>query len=188
MNPVYRLQRCFWDVEKLRAESIAVKEIAYKIPYTYKGKPYGHIVALPFKEYQPELTPELTKFRSSFLETYPAIPSERGLVGWGDITTAYMWIEADYPWHTDNAVTTSQYTGKGVNCALNVLLDGAEAAVEYNINGQISSHLYESAVLNTSELHRVNPVGQRVMARISFKDKTFKEVIEGIKEWQGKNI
>ena len=176
MNPVYSLDQPFWDVDKLRAEARDIKAIAYKIPYTYKGKPYGHIVAYPYKHFQPELTPELTKFRSSFLESYP--------IDWGDFTTAYMWIEADYPWHTDNKVTTSQYTGKGVNCALNVLLGGESAAVEY----RVGTFVYDAAVLNTSEEHRVTPIGERVMARISFKDKTFKEVIEGIKEWQGKNI
>ena len=210
MTPVYNLPNKFWeesstrtDVSKLRDEATGVREYAHKIPYTYLGKPYGNITALPLiavgehKDHTrvkvgSELLriplPELANFKYSFLEAYPAIPSPRGLSHWGDITTAYMWIDKDYPWHTDNVVTISTQTGKGVKCALNVLLSGAGAAVEYKINGQISTHTYDAAVLNTSEIHRVNPVdGVRVMARISFKEKTYAEVVEGIESWQEKN-
>jgi len=44
--------------------------------------------------------------------------------------------------------------------------------------------------LNTSHKHRVelwNKI-ERTMARISFKDKTFIEVVKGIEEWQRKSI
>jgi len=172
MTPVYPLLKSFWDSEKLRTEAINVKDKAYKIPYTYKGKDYGVITALPYNDF----TPELAKFRESFLEHYPT--------DWGEFTTAYMWIESDYPWHVDNEITKSQYNRKGVKCAINIILEGQFTAVEYE-EGKFT---YEAAVLNTSILHRVNPDKQRVMARISFKDKTFEEVVQGIKEWQGKII
>ena len=211
MTPVYNLPSKFWeesstrtDVNKLQVEALTVREYAHKIPYTYLGKPYGNITALPLIAIGEHLDhtrvkignelvkiplPELAKFKYSFLEAYPAIPSLRGLSHWGDYTTAYMWIDKDYPWHTDNIVTISKTSGKGVKCALNVLLGGLAAPVEFKINGQISSHTYEAAVLNTSETHRVNPFdGERVMARISFKDKTFEEVTKGIESWEKKNI
>ena len=173
MIPVYPLRRRFWDAWKLRTESRNVKDKAYKIPYTYKGKDYGVITALPYNEF----TPELAKFRESFLEHYP--------LDWGEYAVSYMWIDSDYPWHVDNEVTKSQHNRKGVKCAINIILEGHSTAVEYE-GGR--KYIYEAAVINTSELHRVIPADERVMARISFKDKTFNQVVEGIKEWQGKNI
>ena len=173
MIPVYPLwQSTFRDSGKLRTEANNVKDKAYKIPYTYKGKDYGVITALPYNEF----TPELTKFRESFLEQYP--------LDWGEFAVSYMWIDSDYPWHVDNEVTKSQHNRKGVKCAINIILEGHNTAVEY----EEGKFIYEAAVVNTSKLHRVVPETERVMARISFKDKTFEEVVKGIKEWQGKNI
>jgi hypothetical protein len=154
MNPVYPLRRRFWDAWNLRTEARKVKDNALKFPYTL---------------------PELQKFRDNFLEDHP--------MDWGEIAVSYMYIDSEYPWHVDDEVT-KRGNAKGTQCAINIILEGHNAAVEYE-NGK---YIYEAAVLNTSELHRIIPVDERVMARISFKDKTFKEVVEGIESWQGKNI
>ena len=173
MNPVYPLRRRFWDAWNLRTEARKVKDNALKFPYTYKGEDFGVITAVPLLP-QSDL-PELQKFRDNFLEDHP--------MDWGEIAVSYMYIDSEYPWHVDDEVT-KRGNAKGTQCAINIILEGHNAAVEYE-NGK---YIYEAAVLNTSELHRIIPVDERVMARISFKDKTFKEVVEGIESWQGKNI
>jgi hypothetical protein len=175
VNPLFPLKHCFWDIEGLRIEANSVKATALKFPYTYKGVDFGVITAVPLLP-QSDL-PELDKFRNSFLETYP--------IDWGDFSVSYMWVESEYPWHVDNEVT--KRGRKGTQCAINVLLAGADNPVEFEGYGE---QLYDAAVLNTSHIHRVelwNKI-ERIMARISFKDKTFKEVVEGIKEWQEKSI
>jgi|TARA_B110000263_G_C15305630_1_gene510224 hypothetical protein len=174
MNPLYPLDHCFWDVEKLRDEAFNVKSEAQKFPYTYKGKDFGVITALPLLYLS--FLPALEQFRDSFLETYPG--------DWGEFTTSYMWVDSEYPWHVDNE-TTKRDNVKGVNCAINILLTGEDNPVEFEGYGK---QIYEAAVLNTSHLHRVIPAEERTMARLSFKDLTYKEVVKGIEEWQRKSI
>ena len=186
MNPLYSLEHSFWDIEKLRAEANSVEDIAQEFPFTCPRTGIkGIIRAVPLlpqsdityvNGYYPD---ELDAFKHSFLETYP--------MDWGDIAFSYMWIDGLYPWHVDNEVTNRGLLSgkKGTQCAINVLLSGLDAPIEFE---GYEEQIYKAAVVNTSHVHRVNPTTKRSMARISFKDKTFEEVVEGIKEWQEKNI
>ena len=168
MNPVFQLERPdIWDAEKLGKEAEEVKHKALQFPFTYKGKDFGVIKAVPcLPQYE---VPELEKFRDLFLEQWPN--------DWGEIAVSYMYIDSEYPWHVDTEVTKRYGNPKGTLCALNIILNGVNDSVEFE-EGKFT---YEAAIIDTSKLHRVTPTKERTMARISFKDKTFKEVVKGIR-------
>ena len=179
MNPIYVLDRKFWDLDKLRAEARTVKEHALEMPIYDGDKRMGIVTALPATPaYEP---PELINLRDSFIEVYP--------YDWGEITPVYMWINTVYPWHVDNKPNAQWAKHKGSgrlpHCAINIILEGGAAPVEFEGYKETT---YEAALLNTSVPHRVTPLTERVLGRLSFKDKTFEEVVKGLKEWQGKNI
>lgn len=167
MEPVYKITDNFWNAQELKNEAEEVKENALVFPYKYSDDlgywKEGHIKAAPLIK-GADYMPQLEEFLNSFIQTYSA--------DFGELVASYMWIGFTYPWHNDLDVMTS----KGTHCALNVLLSGGSVPVEY----ESGSYMYEAAVINTSILHRVIPDGERLMARLSFKEKTYKEVVEGI--------
>lgn len=172
VNPLFPLRKVFWDIEKLKAEAQTVKGNALEMPIYDGDKRMGIVTALPATPaYEP---PELINLRDSFMEQYP--------IDWGEVTPVYMWINTVYPWHVDNKPNAQWSKHKGAgrlpHCAINIILEGGAAPVEFK--GWMPQ-LYEAALLNTSVPHRVTPLEERVLGRLSFKDKTFEEVVEGIK-------
>ena len=66
-----------------------------------------------------------------------------------------------------------------VNCCINVVIteDGSEC--EFLDHGL---YKYTAGILNTSHLHRVKPSSTRILARISFMDMIYEEVVHRIRK------
>jgi len=191
MNPVYRLEHPFWDINKLKTEAKEVKEYAHKIPYKYLGEPSGILLSLaidhekdyarirnPYKSSGVEdiPMPALAKYRESFQEAYP--------IDWGDIDVGYEWIDDFLPWHVDKG---RRLSGHPVQCVINVLLEGSAIPVQFKIDEQVKEYTYDAGLLKTTLEHQVDPKNeQRAMAKIRFKDKSFEEVIEGMESGKGR--
>lgn len=130
-------------------------------------------------------TPELEKAWQSFKKDKD----------YGDMNLVYFRIGKNelYDWHRDNVIDAhapslidkSMLKGKPTDnqekvfkqqmCAINILLSGQSAPVEFENEGPYN---YENALLNTMELHRVQAEEERIMAKFVFRDKTFKEIKE----------
>ena len=120
----------------------------------------------------------------------------------GRATCHYFYIDGgtDYEWHRDNVLSNIEVdvdklikksnivdkrTGSeiasnfSVNCCINLVLteDGSECEF---IN--FGSYKYTAGILNTSHLHRVFPAKNRILARISFVDLIYEEVVHRIRK------
>lgn len=138
-------------------------------------------------------TPCLAKYFEKFKEWFGDT---------GRATCHYFYIDGgtDYEWHRDNVlndidIDVSQIIKKSkienkvldlsnrsnfsVNCCINLVLteDGSECDFM-----NFGSYKYTAGILNTSHLHRVFPAKNRILARISFVDLIYEEVVHRIRK------
>jgi len=175
-KPFYSLDNIepWWpDRTALKEEALSVRELMENRFLLNVGNTGGETsITLDF-QYISEHTPLLQEYQSSFLKQYG---------DFGRIETHYFYIDAnaDYEWHRDNILPTAEtYKGQRmpVNCCLNVIIteDGSEC--EFHNSGL---YKYTAGVLNTSVYHRVKPSTLRILARISFFDCIYEEVVHKI--------
>jgi len=162
LEPLLHLPTVFWDIPAMRKEALALKDSAHiweSEHYTIRGCPTG------------EQTPILNNTYDSFLRLYGDC---------GMVSRSYLYIDkdSDYMWHTDNEISkTTGNTDKDVKCAINIVVLGEESSVEFLDYGEYN---YIAALFNTSHLHRIKPVSDRILCKISFRDLHFSDVINKI--------
>jgi hypothetical protein len=117
----------------------------------------------------------------------------------------YLDANAQYEWHRDNILRDVEYsprkdiggnvevpdkynvekqTNFPVQCCINVVLteDGSECEFM-----DFGSYKYTAGILNTSHLHRVFPTSQRILARISFLELIYEEVVHRVRKLEKRN-
>lgn len=159
----------------LREEALATRDCndhRFLLPVANTGRETS--VTLDF-QYAGDHTPVLCQYRDAFLDRYG---------DFGLIHTHYFFIDkdADYEWHKDNVLptaSTDQGKALGVNCCLNVIVTDDGSECEFLDAG---IYKYTAGVLNTSHLHRVKPSHLRILARISFFDAVYEEVVYKIRK------
>ena len=156
MEPLYHLKEIFWpDKSLLYQEALAIKNEA-KVWESETSRFVAHGIN--------EKTPLLLETYNNFMKVYP--------YDWGTVIGSYMFIDANkgYPWHIDRHVAVDL-------CAINIIISGDENEVEFLGRGKF---LYDAAVFNTSYIHRINPTTDRILLRLSFRDKEYSEVVGAI--------
>jgi len=194
--PFTHINHEFWPSrEKLKEEALAMREneanrFRLPIPKT-SGKTD---VTLDF-QYVHENTPVLAEFYDNFKEWF-------GETGWTHCMYFYLDGGADYEWHRDNILSDIKFNPKEilakegnsanhdlktpaessnfpVNCCINLVIteDGSEC--EFMDHGL---YKYTAGILNTSHWHRVKPSTTRILARISFLEMIYEEVVHRIRK------
>lgn len=162
-EPLTRLTEQFWDVDALRREALEQKQSAYLFPTKAVT-----IRAVPLSDRTPELTRMFKEFTKKYGDNF------------GLTSCSYMYIDAgeEYPYHVDNVVGQKVSDLPPVLCTINILVEGSETAVEFKNLGE---YTYKAAVFNTSVMHRITPKTDRIIARISFRELSFEDVVQRIK-------
>lgn len=162
MEPIYHLQRAFWDYDSLRAEALEVKKEALVFD-TAKAI----VRAVPVSS----RTPALAKMYENFKNQYP--------YNFGTVSLSYMYINEGevYPYHVDNVASIAVSNLKPVLCTINILVSGEENEVEFEGLGK---YRYSACVFNTSHMHRITPKSDRIITRISFRESTYEDVVTKI--------
>jgi hypothetical protein len=161
--------------QSLLEEALAVRELNENRFLLDIGNTGGESsIRLDF-QFVGQHTPFLEEYQWRFQEKYE---------GLGKIETHYFYIDAnaDYEWHRDNVLpTATSEVGKRmpVNCCLNVIITDDGSECEFLNHGLFK---YKAGVLNTSVLHRVKPSSLRILARISFLDAVYEEVVHKIRK------
>jgi hypothetical protein len=150
-------------------------------------------ITLDFQYANEQTSPMLLQYYNNFKEWF-------GEAGYTHCHYFYIDGNANYEWHRDNilkdisidqeALLTAQGGGKQptstegvsdfpVNCCINVVIteDGSEC--EFLNSGL---YKYTAGILNTSHWHRVKPTSTRILARISFMDMIYEEVVHRIRK------
>tara|TARA_B110000285_G_scaffold7946_1_gene8173 strand:+ start:1594 stop:2244 length:651 start_codon:yes stop_codon:yes gene_type:complete len=199
-EPFHTITHEFWpDLIKLREEAIAVREykkhrLTVEVP---NNRDDIDNVVLDF-QFVGDHTPVLQDFWQNFQDWF------------GDTEAAYcqfMYLDANahYEWHRDNVLRDVEYsprkdiggnvevpdkynveyqTNFPVQCCINVVLteDGSECEFM-----DFGSYKYTAGILNTSHLHRVFPTSQRILARISFLELIYEEVVHRVRKLEKRN-
>lgn len=176
--PFYSLDNVdpWWDSrEALREEALKVRPLMdhrflLEVPNT--GRETS--VTLDF-QFVSEHTPVLNTFRENFFDRYGDL---------GSTHTHYFYIDenANYEWHRDNVLptaTTEEGKNLPVNCCMNVIVTDDGSECEFAGAGTFK---YTAGILNTSILHRIQPSEIRILARISFLDLVYEEVVHKIRK------
>lgn len=200
-QPFQHLNYEFWpDLKKMREEAIAVREsdehrLTVQVP---NGRDDVDDVVLDF-QFVSDHTPVLQEHWQNFQDWF-------GDTGAAYCQYFYIDANADYEWHRDNILRDIEYdprkvietttaeipdkykvssqTNFPVQCAINVVLTDDGSECEFYDFG---SYKYTAGILNTSHLHRVFPSEQRILARISFLELLYEEVIHKIRKLEKRN-
>lgn len=174
--PFYNIDRPFWpDKALLLEEAIAVRHLPdNRIKYDVGLKHDRGTVTMDW-QFSHNKTPVLNQHFDNFVSRYG---------DFGKTLAHYFYIDAgaDYEWHADNNVPGSKTEwGKHlpVNCCINVVLTEDDSECEFLGIGKFK---YKAGVLNTSHMHRVKPDTMRILARISFLDAIYEEVVYRIRK------
>jgi|TARA_B110000902_G_scaffold170223_1_gene193837 hypothetical protein len=200
-EPFQHINHEFWpDLTKLREEAIAVREsnehrLTVQVP---NGRDDVDDVVLDF-QFVSDHTPVLQEHWQNFQDWF-------GETGAAYCQYFYIDANAEYEWHRDNILRDIEYdprkiietttaeipdkykvdsqTNFPVQCAINVVLteDGSECEFM-----DFGSYKYTAGILNTSHLHRVFPSEQRILARISFLEMLYEEVIHRVRKLEKRN-
>lgn len=181
-EPIYRLNNQFWpDRDLMLKEAISLRdkpevwngELDYSTAPMMHGKRSSQakasIKSLPSDE---KNTPYLNQMFKGFTEMYG---------DFGNTHPNYFFIEPNwtYDWHVDTHLS-KQMTGSSVLCAMNIVLTDDQTPAEFEGWGE---QQYTACMFNTSVFHRVQTQGKlRVLARITFRDYVFEEVVYRIKK------
>jgi len=175
-EPLFRLSHEFWPSRSdLRTEADYVRQHGDKqmvVPIIDEVDAYAQ---LEF-QFAHDKTPALNMFLSNFISTYGDL---------GHLFAHYFYIDSgmNYVWHRDN-VPSVDHAGFAVQCCINIVVTDDESECEF-LN--FEPYKYTAAVLNTSVLHRVTPTSNRILARISFVDAIYEEVVSRIRKTEKKN-
>ena len=199
-EPFHTITHEFWpDLIKLREEAIAVREynehrLIVQVP---NGRDDVDDVVLDF-QFVGDHTPVLQDFWQNFQDWF-------GDPGAAYCQLMYLDANAQYEWHRDNILRDVEYsprkdiggnvevpdkynvetqTNFPVQCCINVVLteDGSECEFM-----DFGSYKYTAGILNTSHLHRVFPTSQRILARISFLELIYEEVVHRVRKLEKRN-
>ena len=200
-QPFQHITHEFWpDLTKLREEALAVRDsnehrLTVQVP---NGRDDVDDVVLDF-QFVSDHTPVLQEHWQNFQDWF-------GDTGAAYCQYFYIDANADYEWHRDNVLRDIEYdprkvqetttaeipdkykvnsqTNFPVQCAINVVLteDGSECEFY-----DFGSYKYTAGILNTSHLHRVFPSEQRILARISFLELLYEEVIHRVRKLEKRN-
>ena len=200
-QPFQHITHEFWpDLTKLREEALAVRDsnehrLTVQVP---NGSDDVDDVVLDF-QFVSDHTPVLQQHWQNFQDWF-------GETGAAYCQYFYIDANADYEWHRDNVLRDIEYdprkvqetttaeipdkykvnsqTNFPVQCAINVVLteDGSECEFY-----DFGSYKYTAGILNTSHLHRVFPSEQRILARISFLELLYEEVIHRVRKLEKRN-
>ena len=164
MEPIFHLQKEFWDYASLKEEASVLKQEALVFE-TSKAV----IRAVPMSS----RSPALKKLYVKFLEKYP--------YNFGQISMSYMYINKGevYPYHVDNVASTAVSNLKPVQCTINILVSGEDNEVEFEGLGK---YKYKACVFNTSHMHRITPQSDRTIVRISFRESSYEDVVRKIQD------
>jgi len=196
--PFTHITHEFWpDKSSMLAEAISVRdddEHRFLLPLKFdNSKPHltqgATGITLDWSKMQ-EKTPLLKEYYENFLNW---IGSDLGRT-----TCHYFHIDAGatYSWHVDNVQSGRVVEGTSdgfrrpfdtspVNCCINLVITDDQTTVEFNPS-KIVGYEYECGILNTSEYHRVYPSKYRVLARISFFDLLYEEVVHKVRRQEKK--
>ena len=200
-EPFYTITHEFWpDLTKLKEEALAVRDsnehrLTVQVP---NGRDDMDDIVLDF-QFAGAHTPVLQDFWKNFQDWF-------GDTGAAYCQYFYLDANADYEWHRDNVLNDVSYDPRKVqrattveipdkynvekqtnfplNCAINVVLteDGSECEFM-----DFGSYKYTAGILNTSHLHRVFPTSQRILARISFLELIYEEVVHRVRKLEKRN-
>lgn len=172
--PFYELTHQFWPERKLLREEAEQVQISGNKGMTVPiiDEEYGKCV-LEF-QFSDEGTPVLNEYLNNFLTRYG---------DFGKVFAHYFYIGEDmnYVWHRDNAPAIGSQNF-AVQCCINVVVTDDGSECEFLNYG---TYKYKAGVLNTSHLHRVTPKSNRILARISFLDSIYEEVVHRIRKIDG---
>lgn len=172
--PFYELSHQFWpERQLLKEEAERVRTEGNKgLVVPIIDEDYGKCV-LEF-QFADSVTPVLNQYLDNFLERYG---------DFGKVLAHYFYIDGgmNYVWHRDNAPALGSENFP-VNCCINVIVTDDGSECEFLGHG---SYKYTAGVLNTSHLHRVAPQSNRILARISFIDALYEEVVHRMRKIDG---
>ena len=166
-EPIYRLNNQFWpDRDLMLQEALSLRDS----PDVWnEAAEKASIKSLPLDENN---TPYLKQMFKGFTEMYG---------DFGNTHPNYFFIEPEweYGWHVDTHIS-KKMTGSSVLCAMNIVLTDEQTPAEFQEWGE---QQYTACMFNTSVFHRVQTQGKlRVLARITFRDYVFEEVVHRIKK------
>ena len=197
-EPFTHITNEFWpDRAELREEAEAIREneqnrFRIKIPTQKEQEP----VTLDF-QFLNENTPVLAEFYKNFQEWF-------GETGHTYVHYFYIDKDADYEYHRDNIIHEIEIDTKEVldavdtnreneaaklsnfpvNCCINLVVSDDGSECEFQNHGL---YKYTAGILNTSHLHRVFPTSQRILARISFLELIYEEVVHRVRKLEKRN-
>ena len=170
-EPFYELSHQFWpDRDDLKKEAEYIRSVGkHKMVVPVIDEDYGKCV-LEF-QFSHDETPILNQYLNNFVERYG---------NFGRMIAHYFYIDEgmNYVWHRDNKPTSTTESFP-VQCCVNVIVTDDGSECEFLGHG---TYKYTAGVLNTSHLHRVTPVRNRILARISFLDSIYEEVVHRIRK------
>lgn len=68
---------------------------------------------------------------------------------------------------------------RGTLCAINLILNDSQDAIEFRVNNKIYTNHYQTALIDTQTEHQVVALtGDRILYKLSMKQMTFKEAKE----------
>lgn len=175
--PFYRLDDENWwpDRSALLKEALEVRDLMEnRFLLDIENTNRESSITLDF-QFVNDKTPVLNEYKNRFLDRYG---------DFGSIAVHYFYIDkdADYEWHRDNVLPTStseKGTNLPVNCCINVIITDDGSECEFLGHG---TYEYTAGILNTSALHRIQPSELRILARISFQDLVYEEVVHKIRK------
>lgn len=175
--PFYELTHQFWPDRKLLREEAEQVRLTGNKGFTFPiiDRECGKCV-LEF-QFSDEGTPVLNEYLNNFLTRYGDL---------GKVRAHYFYIDENmnYMWHIDNIPSIGAQNAQKfvVQCCINVVITDDESECEFSGFGM---YKYKAGVLNTSHLHRVTPKSNRILARISFLDSIYEEVVHRIRKIDG---
>lgn len=164
--PLYRLEHVFWPSRELmEQEALSVKDDIVQYDVRDNATIKTHEMS--------DRTPYLRQMWQGWTDMYG---------DFGDCTVTYFYVEPelDYDWHIDTYISTDMTAKKPILCAMNIVCTDENVPAEFHGYGEMA---YTAALFNTSHLHRVDPQGkQRILARITFRDHIYEEVLSRVKK------
>ena len=79
-------------------------------------------------------------------------------------------------------MTLPFHCDRGTQCAINLILNGSQDAIEFRVDDKIYAKHYQSALIDTQTEHQVVTVtDDRILYKLSMKEMSFDQAREKIK-------
>ena len=73
----------------------------------------------------------------------------------------------------------SFHCDRGTQCAINLILNGSQDAIEFRVDDKVYTNHYQSALIDTQTEHQVVTVtGDRILYKLSMKEMSFEKARE----------